>query len=101
MKRVVCRADVRVGMTGLWLPTKIYIKKGVKGDTVENKCVSRISTEEESVSRVTMITMHCIHAINIQNKLIPILNTKQKYKQFTFIFQYMFYFSVLSLINKI
>lgn len=47
-----------------WLPTKIYIKKGVEGDIVENKCVSGIRTEEESITRVTMITMHRIHAIN-------------------------------------
>lgn len=61
-----------------WLPTKIYIKKGVEGDIVENKCVSGIRTEEESITRVTMITMHRIHAINWQNKLITTLNIKQK-----------------------
>lgn len=47
-----------------WLPINIYIKKGVEGDIVENKSVSGIRTEEESVTRVTMITMHHIHAIN-------------------------------------
>lgn len=47
-----------------WLPLKIYIKKGVEGGIVENKCVSGIRTEEQSVTRVTMITMHHIHAIN-------------------------------------
>lgn len=47
-----------------WLPIKIYIKKGVEGDIVENKCVSGIRTEKNSVTRVTMITMHHIHAIN-------------------------------------
>lgn len=47
-----------------WLPTMIYIKKGVEGDIVENKCVSGLRAEEGSVTRVTMITMHRVHAIN-------------------------------------